>query len=122
MHLKMSKLNLKIFLLSIVISALLAVAISGALAILFFLGATLAMLSVAAYSDITQLMLGQGGRFVIPGVALIIKLGIIILVIKEIGGDNPEGLLLFIFGLLLFMPAALLPGSFGSGTKQDPTA
>lgn len=116
----MPQLNLKIFLLSVLITALLAALISSASAFLFFLGASLAMLSVAAYSDITRLMLGLGGRLMMPALALMIKIGVIIMVVNEMGRSNTQLLLSFILGLLSFVPAALLSESVESNSNEDP--
>jgi|GEM_PF-6309477 len=115
----MSQLNLKIFLLSLTLTIILVVADSAYEGSLFFLGSTLAMLSVAAYSDIARLMLGAGGGIVVPGLALALKLGLVIAVLMELRGSNMQGLLPFIFGLLSFVPAVLLPYPGVPKEEQD---
>jgi hypothetical protein len=115
----MSQLNLKIFLLSLTLTIILVAVDSALDGSLFFLGATLAMLSVTAYSDIAGLMLGTGGGFLVPGLALVLKLGVVIAVLTELHGSNMQGLLPFILGLLSFVPAVLLPYPVVPKEEQD---
>ena len=107
----MFSLNLKIFIFGLALSAVILIFKSVEASVIFFAGVTLAMASIAAYSDICGTLLRIGGRVLLPMLLLVIKFSVLIYLLSLIGSDGALRLWL-VFGLLSFIPVVILRSSY----------
>jgi len=109
-----NNLNLKIFILGLILSGLIFFFKSVEAAVFFLAGVPLGMASITAYSDFSGAILGLKGRLFLPFVLLGVKFSTLIYLIIKSGPDYTLVLLL-IMGAMTFIPGLLFIKGPGDG-------